>query len=145
MSLKYKIIAVITVLLLSASILSCVINYRIDVRSTQEQLKNISLPLSIDNIYTEIQQRMIEPLIVSSLMANDTFVRDWLLEGEKDVKPIKKYLKEIQNKYGMFTAFLISDFTKNYYHSKGIIDNVNKNNSEDTWFLILRIKQICMK
>ena len=141
MSLKYKIIAVITVLLLSASILSCVINYRIDVRTTQEQLKNISLPLSIDNIYTEIQQRMIEPLIVSSLMANDTFVKDWLLEGEKDVKPIKKYLKEIQNKYGMFTAFLISDFTKNYYHSKGLIDNVNKNNSEDTWFFDFENKE----
>ena len=70
MSLKYKIISVIVVLLLSVSIITTFVNHRIDIRNAQEQLKNISLSLSIDNIYTEIQQRMIEPLIVSSLMAN---------------------------------------------------------------------------
>lgn len=90
MSLKYKIISVIVVLLLSVSIITMFVNYRIDVRNAQEQLKNISLPLSIDNIYTEIQQRMIEPLIVSSLMANNTFVKDWVIEGEEDIKDIKK-------------------------------------------------------
>lgn len=135
MNLKYKIIAVIATLLLSVSVISSVINYRIDVRSTQEQLKNISLPLSIDNIYTEIQQRMIEPLIVSSLMANNTFVKDWLLDGEKDVRKIQKYLKEVQKKYGTFTTFLVSDITKNYYSTEGIIDKINIKNAEDDWFL----------
>lgn len=135
MNLKYKIIAVIATLLLSVSVISSVINYRIDVRSTQEQLKNISLPLSIDNIYTEIQQRMIEPLIVSSLMANNTFVKDWLLDGEKDVRKIQKYLKEVQKKYGTFTTFLVSDITKNYYSTEGIIDKINIKNVEDDWFL----------
>jgi diguanylate cyclase (GGDEF)-like protein len=134
MSLKYKIIAVIVTLLLSVSIISSVVNYRIDVRSAQEQLKNISLPLSIDNIYTEIQQRMIEPLIVSSLMANNTFVKDWVIDGEKDVKHITKYLKEVQDKYDMFTAFLVTDATKGYYHPKGLIDSINIDNVEDDWF-----------
>jgi len=134
MSLKYKIIAVIATLLLGVSIISSVVNYWIDVRATQEQLKNISLPLSIDNIYTEIQQRMIEPLIVSSLMANNTFVKDWVIDGEKDIRHITKYLKEVQDKYSMFTTFLVSDTTKNYYHPKGLIDTINIDNNEDDWF-----------
>ena len=134
MSLKYKIIAIIATLLLGVSILSSVINYRIDVRTTQKQLKNISLPLSIDNIYTEIQQRMIEPLIVSSLMSNNTFVKDWVLNGEKDIGHITKYLQEVQDKYDMFTTFLVSDITKNYYHPKGLIDSINVNNIEDNWY-----------
>jgi len=115
MNLKYKIIAIIATFLLSISIISSVVNYRIDIKATQDQLKNISLPLSIDNIYTEIQQSMIEPLIVSSLMASNTFVKDWVLDGKKDLKHITKYLKEVQDKYGMFTTFLVSDPTKNYY------------------------------
>lgn len=134
MNLKYKVIGAIAGLLLSASIISSIVNYKMDVESTQTQLKNISLPLSIDNIYTEIQQRMIEPLIVSSLMSNDTFMKDWLISGEKDVPNISKYLKEIQDKYKLFTSFLVSDNTKNYYHPKGIIDKINIKNSEDKWY-----------
>lgn len=134
MTLKYKIITTIATLLFSVSLITSIVNYQIDVQATQHQLKDISLPLSVDNIYTEIQQRMIEPLIVSSLLSNDTFLKDWVLSGEKDIKAISKYLKEIQNKYAVFTAFLVSDATKNYYHSKGLIDKVNENNVEDDWF-----------
>ena len=138
MNLKYEIIAVIATLLLGVSIISSVVNYRIDIRATQQQLKDISLPLSIDNIYTEIQQCMIEPLIVSSLMANNTFVKDWVLDGEKDVKHITKYLKEVQDKYNMFTTFLVSNSTKKYYHPTGVIDTINIYNKENDWFFNLK-------
>jgi len=134
MSLKIRIIISISILLLSVSILSSIYNYKVNLEATQKQLKNISLPLSLDNIYTEIQQRMIEPLIISSLMANDTFVKDWLSNGEQDIFKIKRYLKEIQDKYNVFTTFLVSDKTHNYYHSKGLIDNINEKNDEDDWF-----------
>ena len=102
--------------------------------TTQNQLQNTSLPLSVDNIYTEVQQRMIEPLLVSSLMANDTFMRDWLINGEKDETTITRYLNEIQKKYGIFTTFLVSDITQNYYHPKRIIDVVHESNSADNWY-----------
>lgn len=140
MSLKLKIISMIASLLLGASIISTYINYIKDVEGAQAQLKNVSLPLSIDNIYTEIQQRMIKPLIVSSLMANDTFLRDWVLNGEKDIKSIQKFLQEIQTKYDAFTSFLVSDITKNYYHSKGIIDIINKKNVADDWYFDFKNK-----
>ena len=73
MRLKNTVVIVIAGLLLSVSITGSIINYLKNIEATQEQLKNTSLPLSVDNIYTEIQQRMIEPLLVSSLMSHDTF------------------------------------------------------------------------
>ncbi len=140
MNLKLKIISMIAGLLLSTSIITTYINYIKDVEGAHAQLKNVSLPLSIDNIYTEVQQQMIKPLIVSSLMANDTFVKDWILKGEKDLIAIQKYLKEIQEKYNAFTSFLVSDITKNYYHQKGIIDIVNEKNVADKWYFEFKNK-----
>jgi hypothetical protein len=116
------------------------VDYLGELKTAQDQLQNTSLPLSVDNIYTEIQQRMIEPLLVSSLMANDTFMRDWLLGGEKDEATVVRYLNEIQKKYGVFTTFLVSEATKNYYHPKGLIDVVNASNSADAWYFITPLK-----
>jgi len=134
MRLKTKVVLIIAGLLLGVSITGSIINYLKNVRDTQAQLQNTSLPLSVDNIYTEIQQRMIEPLLVSSLMSHDTFLRDWLLEGETDMNGIVRYLTEIQQKYDIFTTFLVSDKTKNYDHARGLIDVVNKENSADAWY-----------
>lgn len=134
MRLKTKVVLIIAGLLLFVSITGSIINYMKNVHDTQAQLQNTSLPLSVDNIYTEIQQRMIEPLLVSSLMSNDTFLRDWIMEGETDMNGIVRYLTEIQQKYDIFTTFLVSDTTKHYYHPRGLIDVVNKENSADAWY-----------
>ena len=128
-------------LLLGVSVINSIINYNKEISTAQTQLKNISLPLSVDNIYTEVQQKMIKPLIVSSLMANDTFLKDWLLKDEKDIDSIKRYLNEIKTQYGAFAAFLVSDTTKNYYNSKGLIDNINKKNSADDWYFDFKNKK----
>lgn len=134
MDIKHKVISMIAGLLLSVSFIVSFINYKKDVQNAESQLKDVSLPLSVDNIYSEIQHRMIKPLIVSSLMANNTFLIDWLLEGERDIESIKRYLKEIQDKYSTFTSFVVSTTTKHYYHSRGLIDTINKENSSDRWY-----------
>lgn len=79
MNSKYKIAIIIGVLLVVLSISITSINYFVSLNNTQQQLKNQALPLSLDNIYTEIQKHIIEPYLVSSMMANDTFVQDWLI------------------------------------------------------------------
>ncbi len=134
MRLKIKIVSIITGLLLSVSITGSIVNYYKSVEDTQSQLLNTSLPLSVDNIYTEVQQRMIEPLLVSSLMSHDTFLHDWIMGGERDVSGIVRYLSEIQKKYNVFTTFLVSDRSKNYYHPRGLIDTINVDNSADAWY-----------
>jgi hypothetical protein len=90
MQLKTKVVATIAGLLLGVSIVGSLINYHKNVQDAQAQLQSTSLPLSVDNIYTEVQQRMIEPLLVSSLMSHDTFLRDWIMGGEGNIVILPK-------------------------------------------------------
>jgi hypothetical protein len=77
MKSKYKLVFIISFLLMVLSISISVINYRISLNNAESQLKHQALPLSLDNIYTDIQKHIIEPYLVSSMMANDTFVQEW--------------------------------------------------------------------
>ena len=109
-------------------------NYFISVESTQSQLKNSSLPLTVDNIYTEIQKQIIEPNLISSMMAHDTFLKDWLAHEEDNTDKIVKYLDTIQNQYKMSTTFLVSEKTMNYYTAKGLIEKVKEDNPNNAWY-----------
>ncbi|RCK41924.1 diguanylate cyclase [Thalassospira profundimaris] len=102
--------------------------------SLQEQIAESTLPLTSDNIYSEIQRDLLQPIFISSLMAHDTFFRDWTLNGEKDTQQVTRYLSEIQKRYGTVTAFFVSDKTRNYYHTDGIIKQVSPDDPDDSWY-----------
>jgi diguanylate cyclase (GGDEF)-like protein len=106
----------------------------VSLKATQQHLKTQSLPLSIDNIYTEIQKHIIQPYLVSSMMANDTFVKDWIIHEESDVKKITKYLDSIKNKYNLLTTFLVSQKTKKYYTHNGFLEIVKEENPTNKWY-----------
>jgi diguanylate cyclase (GGDEF)-like protein len=134
MQLNYRIVFIITFLLVTLSLSMSVINYLVALHATQVQLKERALPLTIDNIYTEIQKHIIEPNLVSSMMAHDTFLKDWLINEEDDIEKITRYLESIKNKYNMFTTFLVSENTKNYYTSKGFIEKISETRPENAWY-----------
>ncbi|XPV70262.1 MAG: diguanylate cyclase [Halarcobacter sp.] len=142
-SSKYSVVIVIALLLIILSTITTTINYLVSKNSAQEQLRNQALPLSLDNVYTEIQKHIIQPYLVSSMMANDTFVQDWLINNEKNEHKIKQYLSVIKNKYEMFTTFLVSDRTKNYYTQDGFIEKVKKGNINNNWYF--KFKQSASK
>ena len=124
MRFDYRIVFIITVLLFTLSTSLTVINYAESLDSTRKQLKNRSLPLTVDNIYTKIQKQIIEPNLIASMMSNDTFMKDWLAHEENDIDQITQYLAAIKNKYQIFTAFLVSAKSKNYYTANGLLEQV---------------------
>jgi len=139
-NLKYRVVIVITFLLISLSIGTSILNYVKSLEETQKQLKNSSLPLSIDNIYTEVQKHIIEPNLISSMMSTNTFLKDWLIHEEDNVEKITKYLAAVKNKYNMFSTFLVSQESKNYYTSKGLLEKVQEDNPNNAWYF--RFKDI---
>ncbi|MEE4253038.1 MAG: sensor domain-containing diguanylate cyclase [Desulfuromusa sp.] len=141
MQMNYRVVVIIIILLITLSISVSVINYMVMRQSTEESLVDSSLPLTVDNIYTEIQKHIIEPNLVSSMMAHDTFVKDWLLHDEADTVKIAKYLEAVKNKYGMFTTFLVSEKSLNYYTSKGFIEKIDKGNPNNAWYFTFRDQQ----
>ena len=84
MKSRYHIVIIVTLLLVTLSLIISIVNYGVSLKSTEVQLKERSLPLTVDNIYTAIQKQIIEPNLVSSMMANDTFLKDWLINNEDD-------------------------------------------------------------
>lgn len=137
---KYKLLITVTLLLSSGFIIASFFSYRIAVDLTKDQLKYNSLPLSSDNIYSEIQRDLLKPNLISSLMAQDTFMINWIKNGEKDVNQISSYLAAIKKKYNTSSSFLVSDKSKNYYYSEGILKTIRPSNKIDEWFY--RVKNV---
>ncbi|NBD95366.1 MAG: diguanylate cyclase, partial [Gammaproteobacteria bacterium] len=91
-----------------------------------------------DNVYSEIERDLLRSILISSLMASDTFVRDWVKAGEQDPEAIVRYLREIQQKYRTTTAFFVSEATRNYYHPTGVIKQVESDEPADSWYFRAR-------
>lgn len=134
MRFDYRIVFIITALLFTLSTSLTVINYVESMDSTRKQLKNSSLPLTLDNIYTKIQKQIIEPNLIASMMSHDTFMKHWLAHEESDMKQITQYLETIKNKYQMFTAFLVSEKSQNYYTNNGLLEKVAIDNENNAWY-----------
>jgi len=134
MSNNRKLLLRITILLIVAFIFTSLASYYISRKSLRHEIETNTLPLTSDTVYSEIQRDLLQPIFISSLMAADTFLRDWILTGEKGVHNITKYLTEIQKRYRTFTAFLVSDKTRTYYHSDGILKTVSPDQPRDKWY-----------
>lgn len=134
MKSRYHIVIMVTFLLVTLSVVISTVNYGVSLNSTEVQLRERSLPLTVDNIYTAIQKQIIEPNLVSSMMAHDTFLKDWLIHHEEDVDKISAYLEMIKNKHNMFITFLVSEKTKNYYTANGLLEQVDEGNPNNAWY-----------
>ncbi len=131
---KIRFVGILTVLLLFGFSTTCLVSYYVAHDSLSEQIAETTLPLTSDNIYSEIQRDLLRPVFISSLMAQDTFLRDWTVAGEQDETAIIRYLKEIQLQYGTVTCFFVSEKTRKYYHPSGVLKKVSETDPRDTWY-----------
>lgn len=124
----------IAAILLLGTAANLLINYSSSRNKVRQNIIEQGLPLTGDNIYSEISKDVVRPILVSSLMAHDTFVRDWIVAGEQSPTPIARYLSEIRNRYQTSASFVISRATLNYYAPAGIVRKVQPDQATDRWF-----------
>jgi len=135
---KYKLVMVIIVLIATGFLATSLTSYFVARESLRAEIARNELPLTSDNIYSEIRHDLSRPVFLSALMASDTFLRDWVMAGEIDERHIIKYLKEIQTTHQTFTSFFVSDKTRNYYHADGILKKVAPDEERDRWYFRVR-------
>ncbi len=133
-----RLVWLVSALLAFGFLATTLLSYFVSKSTVREAIMSRELPLTSDNIYSEIQRDLLRPIFISSLMASDTFLRDWALEGEKDVAAITRYLKEIKEKYGAVTTFFVSDKTRIYYHPTGAWKTVREEDWRDEWYFRVR-------
>ncbi|WP_092159846.1 sensor domain-containing diguanylate cyclase [Maridesulfovibrio ferrireducens] len=134
MSVRLKLIIALTTILVVAFISVSFFNYNVSRNSARDEILNSALPLTRDNIYSEMQSGLMRPLFVSSLMANDIFLKDWVRDGETDVVKIMRYLDEIRTKYGFFTSFFVSAKTGDYFYYDGVLKTISPKDRHDVWY-----------
>ena len=134
MSKKYQILIILGLILFAGFTGTSLVSYYAAHDSLAQEIEQSTLPLTGDNIYSEIQRDLLRPIFISSLMAQDTFVRDWVIAGETDPSSITRYLGEIQARYDTETSFFVSEKTRLYYHPQGVIKRVDREDPQDAWY-----------
>ncbi len=132
-SIRKRLIIALTCILVSSFLLLSIINYKATRDNVRAELLS-ALPLTGETIYSEIHGALMRPMLISSLMAHDAFLVDWVASGERDLGKITRFLETIKNKYGFFSSFFVSNITHNYYHSNGILKRISKNDAHDVWY-----------
>ena len=73
---KVRFVLLLAALLLFGFLFTSFVSYFTAHNSISTQVAETTLPLTSDNIYSEIQRDLLRPIFISSMMAKDTFVRD---------------------------------------------------------------------
>jgi diguanylate cyclase (GGDEF)-like protein len=133
-----RLILILSIVLVAGFLVTSLASFFVSRASLRAQISQSTLPLTSDNLYSEIQRDLLLPIHISSLMATDTFLRDWILDGEGDSEKVIKYLKGMQIRYDTLTSFLVSDKTLNYYQSEMILKQVDQDEPRDEWYFRVR-------
>ena len=131
---KYRLIGILTILLVFSFTFTSLVSYNVTRTVITSDSKNVILPLISDNIYSEIQKELLQPIYNSSIMANDEFLVNWVLAGEQDEEEVIRYLQRIRERYDYFSAFFVSDITNNYYYYDGILKQISPEDEHDVWY-----------
>lgn len=137
---QYNLLIWISLILILGFVAVLATSYLVSKDVLRRGLSENMLPITGDNIYSEIQKDILRPVFVSSQMANDTFVRDWVIDGEQDSAQISRYLKEVKLKNNAISSFFVSDLTKNYYYPEGLLKSISETEVRDQWFF--RVKNL---
>lgn len=133
-----------SLILLLSLLLSCgffattLFGYFVSKQAIRNAIIGQDLPLTSSNIYSEIQKDLVRPVLISSTMAHDTFLRDWVLRGEKNPAELARYLSEIKVRNNAFASFYVSEKTGNYYTGAGVLKKVSESEPRDAWYYRVR-------
>jgi len=131
---KVGLLSLIGTLLLVGFLVTSLASYLVSRNLVRQTLIDQGLPLTGDTIYAELQRDLLGPATISSVMANDIFVREWLLSGEQDIDAITRYLAGIRSTYGAVASFLVSQEKAVYYYSGGVLKRLSPDDERDAWF-----------
>lgn len=138
---QWPLIVLLLVLLGCGFLATSLASYYAALDSIRAGIIHTELPLTSDNVYSEIQKDLVRPILISSMMSRDTFMRDWVMDGEQDAKQVVRYLREVQEHYATVTSFFVSEKTHTYYQAKGVLKKVEKGQSRDDWYFRVRDMQ----
>lgn len=135
---RRSLLALLALLLFAGFFTITLIGYFVSKKAIRDAIIEQDLPLTSSNIYSEIQKDLVRPVLISSTMAHDTFLRDWVLRGERNVGEMSRYLMEVRHRYGAFSSFFVSEKSGLYYTGEGVLKRVRPDEPRDAWYYRVR-------
>jgi diguanylate cyclase (GGDEF)-like protein len=133
-AIQTSLLLLLVLLLVGGFVSTSMVSYYTSRAALRSSIIDTALPLTSDNVYSEIQKDLVRPVLISSMMARDTFVLDWLAAGEQDPEQMTRYLQGILHNYGAVTAFFVSEKTATYYQAKGVLKHIDATALRDQWY-----------
>lgn len=123
-------LSVIITVMICIALLTQVVIKELTIRDIQNVTR-----LTHINIFTEIEQEMIEPINTSVIMAQNTLLLDFMDQDTLETEErLAEYLTAIQNATGYESVFAIPDSTLNYYHPGGTDEKVDLESDHAFWY-----------
>ena len=135
---RRSLILLLSLLLSAGFFATTLLGYFVSKEAIRNAIIGQDLPLTSSNIYSEIQKDLVRPIVISSTMAHDTFLRDWVIRGENDVGELARYLAEVKVRHNAFSSFYVSEKTGNYYTGNGVLKRVSETEPRDAWYYRVR-------
>ena len=135
---KYRLLGWITLILVGGFLTSSIAAFLASREAIEHSISEQALPLTGDIINSGLQKDILYPVLISSMMAQDPRMRDWLSDGEKNEAAILAYLVNIKLKYSTVGSFIGSDASRKLYHTYGPPEALIEGRPIDAWYF--RIK-----
>jgi diguanylate cyclase (GGDEF)-like protein len=135
---KNKLVALLILVSAIGFLTTSFLSYFSSVNAMKKSIIESELPLTSDNIFSAVRRDIIEPTLVSSMIANDTFLHDWVDSGEKNMADVTRYLSQIKDRYKATTSFFVSDRSHHYYYADGLLKTIMESDPHDSWYFNLR-------
>ncbi len=104
-----------------------------------EQAKN-SVSITASDIDSQITNISMQQRVVSQMMANDIFLKQWCEEESADettaehAEILYDYLNTYKEKYDYDVVFFVSNNTYNYYYDGGLNKVISPEDDFDVWY-----------
>ncbi|MEG1441780.1 MAG: cache domain-containing protein, partial [Oscillospiraceae bacterium] len=129
----------VCIIILLGLTITAIISYRSNIDIFQEDIEKVTT-LTSEGIYNQINDIFSQPLSVSLTMANDSLLKTFLTEEEKNytdnvyLTEMQNYLNTYKEKYSYDSVFLVSTTSNRYYHFNGVDRVLTKDNPENEWY-----------
>ncbi len=141
---QYGLLICLSLILIAGFGFITLASYKVSRDTVYQNSSEQALPVTSDAVLAELQKDILRPVLIASQMANNTFVRDWMINAVVDEKTddqsdqkaeqITRYLKEIKSKNNTATSFLASAISHQSYAPDGTQKIISANEPRDKWF-----------
>ncbi|MCW8093248.1 methyl-accepting chemotaxis protein [Alteromonas sp. ASW11-130] len=144
MKLKTVLVASMASALLIPLIISTIF-FAVNIRTLiDERLADRELPATLERLRNAIELELQESLIISKSIAENTFILEWMRNGEpqSELNAVSRYLRNVKQQNDAITAYIVSAQSGNYYNVDGVLKKVSPTAEDSEWLYTFLEKNI---